>query len=269
MHIEVDACKRILVVSPHLDDGVLSVGGLIERAVAKGAEVVVATAFTADTPPDAGVSPLALELHALWDLGPNPFEQRRAEDLASVSELGARVLHGNLLDALYRTDEAGDPLYPTRQSVFGVPSERDDIGDVLVELLDTWITQMSPDLILGPLGVGRHVDHILTGEAVRRLAMVRPLNVALYEDMPYATGLFPVTAPDNVEAALARTSWQVTNPQVVSVDLSGKLAAIAAYASQIADIFPNGLAFGSVLDTYMRRDDADGVFGERIWHTAR
>jgi hypothetical protein len=93
--------------------------------------------------------------------------------------------------------------------------------------------------------------------------------VALYEDMPYATGLFPVTAPDNVEAALARTQWHVTNPQVISVDLSGKLAAIAAYASQIADIFPDGLAFESVLDTYMRREDADGAFGERIWHTVR
>jgi hypothetical protein len=47
------------------------------------------------------------------------------------------------------------------------------------------------------------------------------------------------------------------------------LAAIAVYASQIADIFPDGLAFGSVLDTYMRREDADGAFGERIWHTVR
>ncbi|WP_299752172.1 PIG-L family deacetylase [Devosia sp.] len=266
MHIEVDACKRILVISPHLDDGVLSVGGIIERAVANGAEVIVATAFTADTPAGARISPLALELHALWDLGPNPFEQRRAEDVASVTSLGARVLHGNLLDALYRADQAGDPLYPTRQSVFGAPSDRDRIGDALVELFDAWISEISPDLVLSPLGVGRHVDHVLTTNAVRRLAMVRAMNVALYEDLPYATGLFPVTAPDSVEAALGRTQWQVTSPQVISVDLPGKLAAIGAYASQIADIFPNGLAFGSVLDTYMRRED--GAFGERVWHTA-
>jgi LmbE family N-acetylglucosaminyl deacetylase len=178
------------------------------------------------------------------------------------------VLHGNLLDALYRADQAGDPLYPTRQSIFGPPSDRDHIGDALVELYDTWIGEFSPDLVLSPLGVGRHVDHIVTSNALRRVAMGRAMNVALYEDLPYATGLFPVAAPDSVEAALGRTSWRVTSPLVVSVDLPGKLAAIGAYASQIADIFPNGLAFGSVLDKYMRRDGADGAFGERIWYAA-
>lgn len=269
MRIEVDKCKRILVVSPHLDDGVLSVGGIIERAVLNGAEVVVATAFTADTPPDAGLSALALELHGLWDLGPNPFEQRREEDVVAVSSLGARLLHGPLLDALYRNDQAGDPLYPTRQSVFGSPSGRDGVGEALFDLFDNWISEFSPDLVLCPLGVGRHVDHIVTTNAIRRLAAVRSLNVALYEDMPYSTGLFPVTAPDTVEAALRRTSWQVADSNVIAVDLPGKLAAIAAYASQIADIFPNGLEFGSVLDKYMRQEDAVSAYGERIWEVRR
>jgi LmbE family N-acetylglucosaminyl deacetylase len=263
MPVEVDKCKRILVVSPHLDDGVLSVGGIIERAVANGAEVVVATAFTADTPPGAALSALAVELHGLWDLGPNPFEQRRVEDIASVTGLGAKVLHGQLLDALYRNDRTGDPLYPSRQSVFGPPSERDGVGEALFELFENWISDISPDLVLCPLGVGRHVDHIVTTNAVRRLAAARPINVALYEDMPYSTGLFPVAAPDSVKAALKRSSWQVTESQVIGVDLPGKLNAIAAYASQIADIFPNGLEFGSVIDTYMRREG--GVYGERIW----
>lgn len=261
MHI--DACGTILVVSPHLDDGVLSVGGIIERAAANGAEVVVGTAFTADTPAGAGLSPLAVELHGLWGLGTNPFAHRRAEDVAAVSGLGARVRYGQLLDALYRTDAAGNPLYPTRQAVFGEPSERDGIGDALVALFEGWIEDIAPDLVLCPLGVGRHVDHVVASNAVRRVAMGRAVNIALYEDMPYSTGLFPVTAPDSVEAALGRTQWPVAGPRTVSVDLAGKLAAIGAYASQIADIFPNGLQFGSVLDDYMRRDE--GGFGERIW----
>jgi LmbE family N-acetylglucosaminyl deacetylase len=263
----IELSGRILVVSPHLDDGVLSAGGIIEKAVAGGAEVVVATAFTADTPIGAAISPLAHELHGLWDLGPNPFAQRRNEDVAAVAALGGRALHGQLLDALYRSDQGGNALYPSRQSVFSEPNPQDQIGDALFELFDTWIDAFSPDLVLCPLGVGRHVDHQLTSNAVRRLAMARPLVVALYEDMPYATGLFPVGAPDNVNAALKWTAWKVTGSQAIAVDLPGKVRAVEAYASQIADIFPNGLDVGAVLGDYMRRGGPAGTYGERLWTT--
>lgn len=266
MLIDLDACRTILVISPHLDDGVLSVGGIMQRAATNGADVIVATAFTADL---AGAEPtqLATELHALWNLGPQPYEARRAEDVASVASLGARLLHGGLLDALYRTGPDGTALYPTRQSVFGPPAEGDTIHEPLSRLISGWIDALSPDLVLAPLGVGQHVDHLVTTQAVRRLAQLRPLNLALYEDMPYATGLFPVTAPDNVAAALGRTQWQVTGPQVLAADLPAKQAAIAAYASQIVDIFPNGVDVGSVLDTYMRSHTPDGSFSERLWLT--
>ena len=264
--MELGQYKTILVVSPHLDDGALSVGGIIERAVANGADVVVATAFTADAPPLTHLSPLAVELHALWDIGPNPFEQRRREDFASIAILGARAVHGGLPDALYRTGPAGDFLYAKRQAIFGLPSEHDGIGDALFRLLDNWISEISPDLILSPLGVGRHVDHVLTTNALHRVAEARRVNVALYEDMPYSTGLFPTAMPDTVNAALARTSWRVADPQVIPVDISKKLAAVAAYASQIADIFPNGLEFESVFKDYMR-NCGDGEFAERIWQT--
>lgn len=267
MQIELEKYKRILVVSPHLDDGVLSVGGLIEKAAGNGADVVVATAFTADMPPGEAISPLASELHELWNLGQNPFSHRRNEDAAAAATLGARVFHGQLLDALYRTDKEGNSLYPTRQSVFSEPSGKDEIVEALFQLYNNWHDEFSPNLVLSPLGVGRHVDHILTSNAVQRLAKTRPVTVVLYEDMPYSTGLFPVAAPDTVDAALERTTWQVTEPQFITVGLPGKLRAIAAYASQIADIFPDGLDVEAVLDDYMR--DTAGTHGERIWMTAR
>lgn len=265
MPIQIDTCKRILVISPHLDDGVLSVGGIIERAVANRADVVVATAVTADAPPGAELSPFAVDLHEFWGLGPTPFARRRQEDAVSVSSLGGRVLHGGLLDALYRTDAAGVALYATRQAIFSPPSDRDSIDGALFRLLNGWMDETQPDLVLAPLAVGRHVDHVVTTNALRRLAEARPMKVALYEDMPYSTGLFPPLAPDSVEAALERTAWQVTGSQAISVALPAKLNAIAAYASQIADIFPNGLDFRSVLEDYMGRD---GGFAERIWEVA-
>jgi LmbE family N-acetylglucosaminyl deacetylase len=268
MRFDLDKCGRIFVVSPHLDDGVLSVGGIIERAAAMGADVVVGTAFTADMPSATFASALAEELHALWDLGPSPYKQRRKEDIQAVSGLGARVLHGQLLDALYRTDKSGSPLYPTRQSVFSSPSKVDEIGEALRDLYEGWIRDFAPQLVLSPLGVGRHVDHQLTTNAVRQVASKLSVPVALYEDMPSATGLFPVSAPDTVADALERTSWKVLEPQDISVSLKGKVEAIAAYASQIADIFPNGLEVGSVVDEYMRLGRNDGTYSERVWGTA-
>lgn len=266
--IDIDACRTILVVSPHLDDGVLSVGGLIERAAANGADVIVATVFTADSPQGGALSPLAQELHGMWNLGTNPYAPRRDEDEIAVTSLGARPVFGGLLDALYRTSHDGAPLYPTRQSVFAAPHVDDPIGAPLLQLLQGWVTDFAPDLVLGPLGVGGHIDHAVTTRALYRLAAQCPIQLGLYEDMPYATGLFPPNAPDTVAAALRRSPFAPKGSSLIAVDLPGKLGAIAAYASQIADIFPNGLAFGSVIDNYMRSHTEDGVYSERLWDGA-
>lgn len=268
MTIKLDEIRTLLVISPHLDDAALSVGGLIEAAVARGTRVVIATTFTADSPPPGKISPFAIELHGIWKLGDNPYAHRRAEDVVAVGLLGAELRHGGLHDALYRADDAGAFLYPTRRSIFARPVPGDRIGDKLAGLLARWIDELAPDLVLAPLAVGRHIDHVVVTNALQRLAASMPIEVALYEDIPYATGIVPVHAPDTVEAALARTPWSVTGPQLVAVQLERKLAAIGAYVSQIVDIFPNGLPFRSVVDRYMRLGP-DGSLAERIWLTSR
>jgi LmbE family N-acetylglucosaminyl deacetylase len=65
--------RRLLAISPHLDDVALSVGGIVARAVENGADVVVGTVFTADSPHPALLSPVIEELNKLWNLGPFPF----------------------------------------------------------------------------------------------------------------------------------------------------------------------------------------------------
>lgn len=49
-----------LYISPHLDDAVLSVGGLIAAQLAAGDRVVIATVCTADPAIDGIFSPLAI-----------------------------------------------------------------------------------------------------------------------------------------------------------------------------------------------------------------
>jgi LmbE family N-acetylglucosaminyl deacetylase len=260
--------RRLLAVSPHLDDVALSVGGIVARAVENGADVVVGTVFTTDNPHPAVLSPVIEELNKLWNLGPSPFAFRRREDVAAVSALGARVIHGGLLDAIYRTDRERNFLYPIRTRVFSEPSHEDDIFPALNKLFADWIEDFQPDSILCPLAVGRHVDHVITSESFRTVALGRNLNVFLYEDIPYSTGRFPPGFPDSVEAALGRTKWTIACPERVSVDVSAKIDAILKYDSQINDLFADAQELQIVLKRYMASASPEGDFCETIWRTS-
>jgi LmbE family N-acetylglucosaminyl deacetylase len=268
MPARITESRRVLAISPHLDDVALSVGGIVARAVENGADVVVGTVFTADNPHPSVSSPITEELNRLWNLGPSPFAFRRSEDVAAVSALGARVLHGGLLDAIYRTDRAGNCLYPTRTAIFSGPSDEDDVFPALSKLFADWIEGFQPDAILCPLAVGRHVDHVVTSESFRSIALARKLNVFLYEDLPYSTGRFPKGFPDSVEAALGRTKWTVTDPERVSVDASAKIDAILKYDSQINDLFADSKELQIVLRRYMAAASPEGDFCETIWPTS-
>ena len=260
--------RRLLAISPHLDDVVLSVGGIVARAAESGAEVFVATAFTADTPQPAPSSPAIEWLNKVWKLGPSPFAFRRTEDVAAVSALGAKVVHGGLLDAIYRTDRERNCLYPTRADIFSAPSGKDDIFLALNKLFADWIEDLQPDALLCPLAVGRHVDHVVTSESVRTVALGRNVSVFLYEDLPYSAGRFPPEFPDSVEAALDRTKWIVIDPETVPVDASAKIAAILKYDSQIAGLFADAAELQTVLKRYMASASPVGAFRERIWLTS-
>lgn len=257
--------RRLLVLSPHLDDAALSIGGAIAQATNGGTDVIIGTIFTAEAPSPTLTSPIIRELNAVWKLGPSPMACRRREDVAAVQVLGARYIHGGLLDAIYRTNRNGDSIYPTRQAIFSEPSPEDDIVIALRKLLTGWIEENQPDLILCPLAVGRHVDHAITSEAFRIVALYRHLNVFLYEDLPYSTGLFPPGLSDSVEAALARTSWRVAHSEPVFVDFPRKIASIKKYRSQIEGLFSDDRQMEMVLAQYMSHGAQDERLCERIW----
>src|SRR5664279_1647995 len=71
-----------LIISPHLDDAVWSLGGSIAAWTAAGTRVVVATVYTAGPPLDE----VAPEMRVFAD-----YPARRAEDLAACASIGAEV----------------------------------------------------------------------------------------------------------------------------------------------------------------------------------
>lgn len=146
-----------LVVSPHLDDAVLSLPGCIRTLALRGERVVVLTVCSEG---DVG--------HAT----------RRAEDLAALALLGAVPLQLGLRDAPQRRS-----ITPSfRELVLRELTDDDIDAATVTRALALAIAEVGPSTTLLPLGVGEHIDHRIVHAAHTGLAG----RVGFYEDRPYA-----------------------------------------------------------------------------------
>jgi len=242
---------ELLVLSPHLDDAVLSCGGRIAAIVAGGGRVRVATLFAGDDPVEPA-NRLAVELRRMWDLPPGGvIAARRREDEEACRRLGAEAEHWELPEALYRLDQAGAPLYPSLDSLYGAPASADEA--LIAEIARRVDDGPPTGLVLAPLAIGGHVDHALARRAAERSRR----RVAFYEDFPYVEWKHFALR----RALGSKRDWTsevlALNPELVE----RRRQAILAYGSQVGALFRNEARLGRQLRRAVRR--AGG--GERIW----
>ena len=209
-----------VILSPHLDDAVLSLWHLL----AGDGEVAVLNVF--------GGSPEGHRGDAWWDRltgAPDSvarMAERHSEDRAALAMAGREPADLDFLDGQYR--DAEPPL----------------------EALVDRIAQAAPEgLLLAPAGLDRHDDHVLVRAAVFEL-QGRGREVGLYADIPHATVYGwpawilgeppdPLLDPDAYwEAAMAGTGISLRDlPADVRVltpeALERKLAAVRAYRTQL------------------------------------
>ncbi|MGH7857524.1 MAG: PIG-L deacetylase family protein, partial [Candidatus Binatia bacterium] len=213
--------------------------------------------FTRDEPVEPP-SPLAADLRRWWSLPPGRVMQaRRAEDLEACRRLGAEPLHLELPEAPYRVDDAGRVLYPDLQALFGeVATDDEPWLDRVAERIAECIEGLGADAeIVGPLGVGHHVDHQLARRALER---VRP-GAALYEEFPYTEWKW--LAVTRALRALGRPSeWRAEILPIDDVLYERRRQAILAYVSQVPAMFRTEGRLGKQLRRALRRGG-----GERIW----
>ena len=209
---------KLLAISPHLDDAAFSAGGLLAARADRGWDVTVATCFTGNVARPAGFA-LACQLDKGLAADSDYMALRRAEDIAACRELGARVIHLPFLEAPHRG-------YDTAAMLFEPRLEDDHIVDPLTTALGALMQVERPDLVLGPLCLGDHVDHHAVREAMTRACADR--DMLLWEDWPYA----------DRQTRVAATPALI---QPLTPDLhTRRIAACAAYASQL------GFQFGGV-----------------------
>lgn len=144
--------RRVLAISPHLDDAVLSAGGRLFELASEGVEVTVFTVFAGRPMPP--FSPVAAYLHGLWGLGDAPVVHRQAEDRRAVSLLGAAERHGSFLDAVYRRTTDGEAWLI---GMDGVPPEGEHEPELAARLADAitdLVGELRPDTVLTCAAIG-------------------------------------------------------------------------------------------------------------------
>ena len=223
-------------LSPHLDDAVMSCGGIIHQQTSNGEQVQVITIFAGEYQ-DGAPSLFALVQHGYWGNPPRPMPLRRAEDTAALMLLGADAWHLDYLDAVYRAGPDGEWLYAHEEALWQKVSPVDPLAEAgiqgLVDRLAALIPPSDQALVYAPLGVGQHVDHQLIHTAARRL-LTRGYRMAFYEDYPYA--MKPGATELAVTAAGAE-EWQVDTIPLVPADLVAKVSALNYYRSQMYVLF--------------------------------
>ena len=169
---------RWIYLSPHLDDAVLSAGGLIYEQTRSGIPVEIWT-FMCGFAPEEAVSPFAEVLHQQWGFSSaeETARSRREEDRNAAAVVGATVVHFDFLDCIYRRKPSGEWLY----SEITTPPFPED-GIIPVQIAEAVSARLKPDdVVVAQLSVGSHVDHVLVRQAAELLG--RPL---LYDvDVPY------------------------------------------------------------------------------------
>lgn len=240
---------RWIYISPHLDDAVLSAGGLIHEQTRAGARVEIWT-ILCGFPPGEELSPYAQLLHYGWGIPSvkDLIRARREEDQQACQIVGATPVYFDYLDCIYRRAKNGAWLYGY---IFLSPHE--DEADFPARIAESISARLQPtDQLVCQLGLGSHVDHVLVRRAVELLQ--RP--VLYYADVPY---LF-----NSPEELAPNTAGMKSNAYAVSeAGLKSWQEAIAAYPSQISVLFDGPDSMRSQIQQYWSKNS-----GICLWSSA-
>lgn len=189
--------ENVIVVSPHLDDAVLSCGAMLAtRPQTKTVVTVCAGA------PRSGVTDY--DIRSGFTSSGEAVAHRRNEDTAACLRLEADAVHLDFLDSQY-----GETL---------------DVDMVEAALRDAITERLGAETVVCvPLGIG-HPDHVAVAEAALKAVLDLPVTLLVYEELPYR-----VERPElAVDTARNLGGWLRPMRQ----DPEAKTDAVACYESQ-------------------------------------
>ena len=247
--------QTFVFLSPHLDDAALSCGHLIQYLTESKRKVLVISIFTkAQTPPHSE--------HAekfVTDSGQKDarrlFLLRKNEDISSCRVLGADYLHLNYVDATFRKTILFQKfaylnkfnriipsfvhVYPDPKMQFSGEISRQDKGlmqELKAELKDILDNLPGKCIIIAPLGVGGHADHIIVHEVARQIEGNSGGAILFWEDFPY--NLNKTTVEDFFSGSQPFEKYLTIDDKLLRK--TRKDLAIRRHKSQMKVLFPSG-----------------------------
>lgn len=201
--------RKIAVIAAHPDDEVLGCGGTIARRVQAGDEVVTLIVAEGVTSRD-GVRDLAVRSHDI--------EQLREAARAANSTLGVQTVDFG-----------------------GLPDNRLDSIALLdvVKLVEAFIQQHRPDMVITHGAVDLNVDHEIVSRAVSTAC--RPLPASAIMSLLF----FEVPSSTEWQTNIAKGAFWPNWYEDISSTLEVKLQALRCYASEMRP-WPHPRSFEAV-----------------------
>ncbi|MCF6277686.1 MAG: PIG-L family deacetylase [Anaerolineales bacterium] len=216
---------RHIYLSPHLDDAVLSCGGVIAMQREAGIPVEIWNIMSGNPPADAPLSQLAQSVHAEWGTASakETLALRLKEDSLAACRVDAAPRYFDFLDCIYRHAPDGTALYT--DDIFLPPHTADTplVGQIAERLC---ASLRAEDTLVCPLTIGDHPDHVI----VRRAAEQTGHPLRYYADIPYM--LWHPEQLDLKKGNLSAKPYPLTEEGMLLWT-----EAVAAYASQIGVLF--------------------------------
>jgi hypothetical protein len=225
---------KVTVVAPHYDDAPLSLGQSMRSGVLSKNSVTVATVF--------GRSNWTRWFHPTPRRTPLVTAIRLGEEAVNAARFRYKVRVASYREAVLRLDaHHADELLNS-----SFDPAKDPLLDEITATIRAWASKC--ELLLAPLGLGDHVDHLLVHAASRQVEL-NGASIGYYEDRPYAAWL----SDAEIAARVAKT-----DPQMVPVEVSPPVNTDKHrriwYPSQIDSYFLDAIA----LDESQHRC-------ERVW----
>ena len=191
----------IVAVAPSLSDAVQSAGATLARHAAEGHPVLVVSVFTRDGDPADAAAAAALGLAGVVHLAVDPASERGYS--------GGNAEHDGL--------RAGD-----------------DAPKIAASVLAIALGRLEPDLVLAPLGLTGHVDHLVVERALDDLDLPR----LRWVDLPYALRRTPGAPLGAGELVVVPAG---------EAHLAAKLEASSAYGAEVERLAGHATAEGERL----------------------
>jgi LmbE family N-acetylglucosaminyl deacetylase len=238
-------------LSPHADDAVWSIGGLMHQLAKDGHRVCLTTLFSAQARP---LTDFGMSWAERCGVDPEDLERLRLmEDVSAAECLGIEHRDAGLVDA------SGRPWYRQGDRIGGMQAglhPQDDAREAVERYVGSQLQASTDAILVSAAGFGGHVDHQATAGAAIALESRLPLRLWLYEDFPYVIKL-PLVEPF--------TALRGRDLVEVPIDVKSRRAhrrASCRYATQVRAMWESKAQFLSDFDRTFPREPTSSA---RVW----